>query len=357
MLYVTTRNPHELYTAHKALWERRGPDGGLYIPFRIQPFPAEEIASLPEKSFHRIAADILNHLFQSRLTAEDLEYAIGYHPIAITRIHRRILLGECWHSSGWDLHRTIQKIAGLLRSDPRQTPGKWLETGAQIAYLFGIFGELIRCGEADPENPVDVSVVAGDFSGPMSAWYARAWGLPIGNIVCCCNENSAVWDFLNHGQLRTDGLCFSTATTEADIALPEELECLVSCVCGQEETCRFVDACRTGRTYTPSDAAIQKLREGIYASVISNHRVLETIPSVYSATSGVLSPYDALAYAGILDYRVQTGQTRGALILSRTSPSKDTKTIAEAMGIPVWEAQALLKKQGAVLESTPETAG
>ena len=67
MLYVTTRNDQEVYTAQRALRECRGPDGGLYVPFRDPVFSKEDIAALREKSFNRCVADVLNVLFQTKL--------------------------------------------------------------------------------------------------------------------------------------------------------------------------------------------------------------------------------------------------------------------------------------------------
>ena len=52
MLYVTTRNNRDAYTAQRVLRENRGPDGGLYVPFREPVFSREEIDALKEKSFH-----------------------------------------------------------------------------------------------------------------------------------------------------------------------------------------------------------------------------------------------------------------------------------------------------------------
>ena len=230
---------------------------------------------------------------------------MGREPVALTSMGHRILIGECWHGSTGDFSDGILKIAQLLRTETSGSsiPGRWLETGVRIAYLFGIFGILFRSGMTGPDDPVDIAVAAGDFSGPMSVWYARAWGLPVGNIICCCNDNNAVWEFLNYSLLRTDKVSVSTVTKDADIALPEELECLISCVCGDQEALRFVEACRTGRTYTSPDAAMQRLKDGIYASVISSKRILETIPRVCTATRRVLSPYDVLGYLGVLDYR------------------------------------------------------
>ena len=46
MLYVTTRNNRDAYTAQRVLRENRGPDGGLYVPFREPVFSREEIDEL-----------------------------------------------------------------------------------------------------------------------------------------------------------------------------------------------------------------------------------------------------------------------------------------------------------------------
>ena len=188
-------------------------------------------------------------------------------------------------------------------------------------------------------------MVSGDFSAPMSAWYARAWGLPIGNIVCCCNENSAVWELIYHGQLRTDGISVRTATPEADVTLPDGLERLISSACGEAEALRFVDSCRIGKVYAPPEAVLRKLREGIWVSVVSGERMSSTIPSVYATNSYLLSPYAALSHAGLLDYRVGTGETRCALVLAERNPLCDVDTVASAMKMNAGEIAGLSGKQ------------
>lgn len=65
MLYVTTRNNRDAYTAQRVLRENRGPDGGLYVPFREPVFSWEEIDALKEKSFHQCVAEVLNRLFNT----------------------------------------------------------------------------------------------------------------------------------------------------------------------------------------------------------------------------------------------------------------------------------------------------
>lgn len=347
MLYVTTRNHRDSYPAKRAFTEQRGPDGGLYIPFRVDPFSQSEIEGLAGMTLNQSMVKILNFLFQTRLRSQDLDYALGRRPVRLVPMSHRIMIGECWHSSGREFQRMVRTISGMVRGEENSSAesGKWLETGVRIALLFGIYGELLRSEMLGCDKRMDISVVSGDFSAAMSAWYARAWGLPIGNIVCCCNENSAVWDLIYHGQLRTDGISFPTATPKADVTLPEGLECLISSTCGEAEALRFVDSCRTGKEYAPQDSALRKMREGVQVSVVSGERMMSTIPSVYATNSYLLSPYGALAYAGLLDYRVRTGQTRCGFVLAERNPVLDAETAANAMKLTVRELEELLKKQ------------
>lgn len=336
MLYVTTRNHRDSFTAQRALTEQRGPDGGLYIPFRVNPFPSEEVEALAKLSFNQCVARILNYLFHSRVSDSDLDYCVGSRPVHLEPMSHRIVMGECWHSSGKAFSRMVRNLSGLLRADGNSSvqPGKWLETGVRIAVLFGIYGELLRSGGLNTDKSFDISVASGDFSAPMSAWYARAWGLPVGNIVCCCSENSAVWELIYHGQLRTDALSACTAAPEAAAALPEGLECLISSACGEEEALRFVEAWRMGKVYCPRESALQRIRKGMHVSVISEDRMLSTIPSVYATNSYLLSPGAAIAYAGLLDYRVRTGETRCGLVFAERNPLLDAEAVARTMKIP-----------------------
>lgn len=339
MLYVTTRNNDDAYTANRALRENRGGDGGLYVPFRMPVLSPEEIAALGEKSFSVCVADTLNMLFNSRMTAWDVEFCVGRLPVRLANLSQKIIVAESWHNSDWKFERMVSGLVAYIRKEAPQAvaSGCWAEMGVRMAVLFGIFGELIRAGLASPEKKVDVSVVSGDFSGPMCVWYVREMGLPIGNIICCCNENNSIWDLMHHGQLRTDLLSIQTSTPAADIALPSGLERLVHAAGGVGEVQRYLEVCRRGGMYCPDDWVLSRLRRGICVSVVSRRRVDSTIPSVYGTNQYLLSPYGALAYAGLQDYRAKTGESRHAVVLTESSPACDAETVANALGISVKE--------------------
>ena len=333
MLYATTRNAAETYTAQRALRENRGPDGGLFVPFRGPSFTGDDIAALADKSFSENVAQILNLLFGTGLTEADVSFCIGRRCVRVKKLGNRVLLGETWHNPEGRFSRMAQELTALLRGDGGMSAvSDWAEIGIRIAILFGIFGELMAQGQAGAEKIVDISVVTGNFSAPMSAWFARQWGLPIGNIVCCCNDSAVLWDFFCHGQLRTDGVAAVTNTPEADSAVPEGLERLIYAVTGTAETSRYLNALRRGGSYYLDEGTLRRLNSGLYAAVTSQRRVRDTIPNVFATHSCVLSPYAALAYAGLQDYRARTGESRMALVLSEKSPGRDLDTVAGAFG-------------------------
>lgn len=347
MLYVTTRNDRETYPSAKAIMENRGPDGGLYIPFRVQSMEPSELRSISELSFHECTAKILNFFFQTNLTKWDLEFGIGRYSVRLESMSHRIIIAETWHNPNWSFSALVRDVQKLIvkdkNVDSHVTP--WMETGVRIAILFGVFSELIRAGIVSERNKMDISVIGADFSAPVSAWIARVMGLPIGNIIVSCNENSGVWNLFHHGELRTDAVSIPTKTHEADIAIPSGLEALINLCCGVSEANSFVDICRKGRMYCPDEHILAKLRQDIEVSVISEDRMLKAIPSVLGTSGYLLSPYSALTYSGLLDYRARTGESGYALVLSEHAPALDTVTVMDALKISEDALRLLINKQ------------
>ena len=342
MLYTTTRNNSDTFTAYRVISAKRAPDGGLFVPFRLPVLSQEEIARMCNISFNARVAEIMNLLFGAHLTGYDVDLAVGKRSVRLHQLGQRLMSAECWHNTQWDFSGMVKALSKLIYSGEEMEPHftGWLDTGIRMAVLFGIFGELIREGLVSAEKPADLSMVSGNFSGPMAAWYARGMGLPIGNIVCCCNENGVLWDFICHGQLRTDGIAARTVVPEADILVPEGLEQLIALYGGPLEVQHYVDCLHAGRTYYVEDGLLNRMRKGIYVTVSSQQRILSTVSSSFSAHHYLLSSASALAYAGLQDYRARTGESRLALIMTDSSPRKNRELIGDILGM---EAQELDK--------------
>ena len=346
MLYVTTRSAEETYTPSKPLSDSRAPDGGFYVPMKMPCFDRAEIKALAEKSFSQNVAEILNLLFRTQLDSWTVDFGIGRHPVRLVPVSGRAIIAETWHNPSWRFERLAKSVEKTIRQSDQvsQIPSDWLMIASRIAVLFGIFGEMMSRGEVGPDNPMDIAVAVGDFSGPMAAWYARSWGLPIGNILCCCNENPGCWNFIHKGEIRCDASVQKTTTPACDSAVPEDLERLVSATLGYGETNRFLYNYTEGGFFYLEEHQHQRLREGLYASVVGKQRLEWAVLNLYKTDGYISDPYTALAYSGLMDYRAASGETSKALILSEESPVFSLPYLGKCMGLPVEELKKRLDK-------------
>ena len=329
MLYVTTRNDRDAFTANRALRENRCSLGGHYIPFRHPRFSQEEMDTLLEETSGDCIAHVLNLLFGARLSGREIDLCVGRHCIRLEPLQHRLLIAECWHTPGYRFDRIVQALNSRLTGEDTKVSG-WVEIAVRIGVLFGVFSELRKLEIRE----ADVSCLSGDFLMPISAWYARQWGLPVRNIICCCNENNSLWELICHGQLRTDAVSIPTFLPAADITVPEHLERLIREYGGVGETLRYLESCRTGKSYYPSDQILSHLREGLYVSVVGSQRIRATIPAVYRTHGKLLSCTTALNYAGALDHRAKAGAAGYTLIWSEESPLTEAETVGEILDIP-----------------------
>lgn len=340
MLYVTTRITDDAFTANHALTDSRGPAGGFFVPMRMPHFDPRQIKLLQEKPFSQNVADILNLLFGTKLDGWAVEFGIGRYPVKLISLNGKVTIAESWHNPLWRFDRLVSGAEKAIRQSDQisKHPSDWLKIAVRIAVLFGSVGMMMHDGTLPAAQPVDISVPSDDLSALMAAWYARAWGLPVGTIICCCSENSILWNFLHKGELHTVGL-------QDNHAILSGLERLIFGALGARGTARFCDACRTGGVYKMEPEQLKKLRSGIYVSVVSEKRMASTIPNLYKTTHFIAAPHTALAYSGLIDYRAAAGESRPALILSEESPAFSSQFVAECMGISVEELKNKLESE------------
>ena len=345
MLYVTTRIGRDAFTAHRALTENRGPEGGLYLPMRMAELTAEQILEMENKSFGQNVADVMNLLFNTDLDGWAIEFAIGRYPVRMVRLSGKVTVAESWHNPDWQFDRLVRNLAKtLLQSNDDEEPSSWMMIAARIAVICGVYGDLLHSGQMKRGVPFDIVVPGGDFSAPMAAYYARQWGIPIGNIVICCNENNASWGLLHQGELRTDTVSIRTKLPKCDHAVPENLERFIYSVLGAAEAKHFCDAHRRGEPYYLQPAQLQRLRQGINVSVISQHRTELMISGIYKNNGYIPDPYTAFAYSGLMDYRSITGESRPALILAEESPAFYLGMISSCLGISQRELKERINR-------------
>ena len=334
MLYVTTRSASNPATPNRALTDSRGPEGGFYVPMRQPSFTQPQIAALAERPFSQNVAEVLNLLFGTQMDGWSVEFAIGRFPVKLISLGGKVTVAQTWHNHTARFNRLVSGLEKAIRQSDqiRETASDWLEIAARISVLFGIFGQMLADGILEKEQKLDFSVPAGDDSLLMAAWYARQWGLPIGNIVCCSGENPVLWNFLHKGELRTEN---SDAV--------EHLERLVYAVLGQEEAERFCRCCAGGGVYQLSDEQTLMLRYGLRVPVIGESRVSAAVVHLFQARGFVADLSVALSFCGLTDYRAASGENRPALIISEESPLFSLLPLSECLDISPAKLKQLLQ--------------
>lgn len=345
MLYLTTRDKFDAYTKAHPLKGSRANNGGFYIPFKMPSFYAGQLLELQNKSVSQTIAEVLNLFFKTELCSWDVEFAIGRYPLRINQLKHRINVAELWCNTEGTYKKLEKAIANALCADDGEgNVPEWVRITVRISVLLACYGEMLRLDVLQPNQSFDVATATGDMTAAMAVWYARQMGLPVNNIVCGCNENSAVWNLLHLGEFSADVPVVSTTTPLADVAVPEALERLVCATLGVDEALRYCDVLAAGGHYAPPEGMLDALRDGMYGAVVSKSRLSDLIPSVYRTVGCVLGPYTALAYGALQDYRTKTGQSAPALLLSDRSPLCDGRMVASAMDITETELSKLLSQ-------------
>ena len=333
MLYVTTKNGLDAYTSHRALTEQFAPDGGNYIPFRLNSYTREELECLLNESYCHIVAKVLNVFFSCNLTERDVELCVGQTPGTVHSMNHRIHIVELWNNPRWSVDFAIQSLGERMGVAAGSQAGYFAGIAVQTALLFGAFGQLYKNGTDIFARKMEVAAASCDFAEIMAVLYTREMGLPIGKIICGSNENSGFWDLLNHGQIRTGTAAVNTDVSLCDRVIPRHLPDTLFRVLGRHQAISF-DGCVSQRgSYTLSEDDAERLTDVFFSAVVGGKRMNGLIASVYSTNRYLLDPYAAIAYGALQDYRSRGGEIGDAIVLSRWCAEDHRDTVAKALGV------------------------
>lgn len=325
MLYITTRNTEQMHTAHLALTNDTGAEGGRYVPFRLMRLSSEELASLKQKPFNQIVAEILNLFFSSRLSAWDVDFCICKNPVRIISMNHRIILSEFWHNPDARFSYMISRLSARLCGDQTaHTPTDWTVIAIRIAVMFGLYGQICSQELVSSGVEFDIVVPSDDFVAPMAALYARQMGLPVNTVICSCDGDSELWELIHRGSFNTSAACDS---------LLLGLERLILTTLGGEEVSRFCQCCARKRVYSVTEEQLKTLSAGLFCAVAGKNRAEATVNSLFRTNHYIVDPVTALCFSGLQDYRSGTGTSRVTLLMAERTPMDFMKEISAATGI------------------------
>ena len=325
MLYITTAETKDAFTAPYTLSNDYSPDGGAFVPYVLPSLCEEDHATWMNLSFSQTVAKVLNMFFPTQLSGWDVDFCIGRNAVKLFGMSRMLMLAELWHNPDASYSYAVGNLYRKMGfSDTRKNPSEWFCVAVRIAFCVGLYYEMIRNGELKSSEYFDICIGTDDFSAFSAALYAREMGLPIGKIICTCIGSGAIWDLIHRG-------IYNTASAEP--AYKPGVERLILNRLGESELKRFKECFEKRRIYSVDEEQLAVLNDGLFCVVTGQERAKSTINSVYRSNGYLISPHTALYCGSIQDFRAKTGESRLSLLMIREDPGRYLKEISEATGV------------------------
>lgn len=221
--------------------------------------------------------------------------------------------------------------AGLMFSSANSI--NWGRLVPQIVYYISSYAELVKDGEIELGEKINIVVPTGNFGNILAAYYAKHMGIPVNKLICASNVNNVLTDFINTGVYDRNRQFYATVSPSMDILISSNLERLLYLMTDKnDEVIRdwFGKLSSEGR-YEVTDDVKAKLADEFWAGFCSDDETKETISAVYGKYSYTCDTHTAVAVKVYEDYKKATEDTTKTVIASTASPYKFSAAVLEAL--------------------------
>ena len=221
--------------------------------------------------------------------------------------------------------------AGLMFSSANSI--NWGRLVPQVVYYISSYAELVKSGEIELGERINIVVPTGNFGNILAAYYAKHMGIPVNKLICASNVNNVLTDFINTGIYDRNRQFYATVSPSMDILISSNLERLLYLMTDRnDEVIRdwFGKLASEGR-YEVTDDVKAKLADEFWAGCCNDDETKETINAVYGKYSYTCDTHTAVAVKVYEDYKKATGDNAKTVIASTASPYKFSAAVLEAL--------------------------
>lgn len=209
----------------------------------------------------------------------------------------------------------------------------WGRLAPQIIYYISAYATLVKDGEINAGDKINIVVPTGNFGNILAAYYAKHMGLPVNKLICASNSNKVLTDFINTGIYDRNRDFVTTISPSMDILISSNLERLLYLMCGQNDAQirEWFGALASQGRYEVSDDIKAKLKEEFSAGFCDDEATKATIKHIYDKYSYTLDTHTAVAVKVYEEYKAATGDNTKTVIASTASPYKFSASVLEAI--------------------------
>ncbi|MDE5619599.1 MAG: threonine synthase [Ruminococcus sp.] len=209
----------------------------------------------------------------------------------------------------------------------------WGSLVPQIVYYVSSYAELVKDGEIEAGEKINIVVPTGNFGNILAAYYAKHMGVPVNKLICASNINNVLTDFINTGVYDRNRKFYATVSPSMDILISSNLERLLYLLTDRNDSIikEWFGKLSTEGRYEVSDDIKAKISEEFFASCCDDVQTKNTIHEIYEKYSYTCDTHTAVAVKVYEDYKKATGDTTKTVIASTASPYKFSAAVLEAV--------------------------
>lgn len=191
---------------------------------------------------------------------------------------------------------------------------------------------MVKSGEIENGEKMNVVVPTGNFGNILAAFYAKNMGLPIGKLICASNENKVLYDFFATGTYDKNREFILTSSPSMDILISSNLERLIYRIAGDDarKNLELMTSLQENGTYTITPEMRGQLAS-FYGNYASEAETSAVIREIYGETGYIIDTHTAVAAAVYKKYQQETGDKTKTVIASTASPYKFTRSVMTAI--------------------------
>ena len=209
----------------------------------------------------------------------------------------------------------------------------WGRLVPQIVYYFSAYADLVKNGEIELGDEINIVVPTGNFGNILASYYAYKMGLPVKKFICASNENNVLTDFISTGVYNKNRAFHTTTSPSMDILISSNLERFLYDLTGQNDkiVAQWMSALVQNGKYEIDDDIKQKLTSLMWGGCANDAETFETIKKTYEESGYVVDTHTAVAKAVYDKYVEETGDTTKTVIASTASPFKFNQSVLIAL--------------------------
>ena len=197
----------------------------------------------------------------------------------------------------------------------------WGRLAPQIVYYFHSYCELLKNGEIELGEAINVCVPTGNFGNIFAAYIAKMMGLPIDKMVCASNSNNVLTDFIESGVYDRNRSFHLTMSPSMDILISSNLERLLYFTAGTEATSAYMKQLSECGRYEVSEDVKETIRSNFAGYCADETETEKTLKRFYE--NGYLADtHTSVALCCADKYLADTNDNKKMVVVSTASPYK-----------------------------------